>query len=346
MLRRSKRETVAYFRPETEMSFADQLAEEIPHAPKKVRIPEGNSGQYELSWEQADLTARMIADYRQWIEGFNADRPPGTIALDPVRQNAFAKFELLQKVIYAPEYFGIEAENPVFAALDPIVGRRFRKGEKIILWAFNQVMIQALDDRYRHLGVKRIDGQLRGEARERAREDFQEDPQVRILVANYEAGGVGLTLSAADAAIFVQLPLTYPELYQAEGRHQRLIGRDNLRHAKEQVEVEWMIPKFPEGFVEGITDLELKRILSYGTLTEQTRRRLEGGEYIYNLVMEGIGKPEDLETYFKAGILKSMGLNRDQKLEYIPARKCGRLRNGPGVYLLEWKAAASFLTHT
>src|SRR5262249_33691571 len=112
-------------------------------------------------------------------------------------------------------------------------------------------------------------------------------------------------------------PDRYPMLYQAEGRHQRLIGANNVRHAKHQVDVEWMVPVYPQEFLQKIEDERLLQNLRSGTLVEQTRARLEGGEVLFNLLMEGYGILEDLEKYFQAGIIQAMGLNRKEKLDYI-----------------------------
>jgi hypothetical protein len=317
MLRRTKQDTLSYFLPEEAMPFSEQLKSGIPRLPRKVRVPPEQRGTYPLSLEQADLIAWMIADFNGWAGHFNENLPNGAEPIDLETVNPLFKFGMIQKVIYEPEYFGIETENPIFKALDQTVARRLARGEKVILWCWNTAMIDALEKRYGKLGVRRIDGNVRGAPRESARKDFQTDPNVRILVGNYLSGGVGLTLTAAHSAIFVQLPDRYPLLYQAEGRHQRLIGLNNLQHAKEQVEVEWMVPRFPEGFVESIEDPKLREILFHGTLVEQTRARLEGGEILYNLTMEGYGDLDELEKYFKEGVIKGMGLDRGEKLDYV-----------------------------
>jgi hypothetical protein len=316
LLRRSKQNTMGHFKPESVQSFAEQLADGIPRVPQLSRVSPEVSGRYELLPEQADLIARMTADFEGWVAEFNQNLPNGAEPIPQEGINPLMKFTYIQKTIYQPEYFGIKGENPVYRAVDESVAERLARGEKIILWGWNTPLIETLEKRYRDLGVRRIDGTVVGEARERARHDFQEDAKVRILVANYSSGGVGLTLSAAHSAIFVQLPHYYPMLYQAEGRHQRLIGPKNARHAKERVEVEWMIPVLPEGFVEEISDPRLREILSHGTLVEQTRERLAGGELLYNLLMEGMGDPKEIEEHFKKGLFEGMGLNRKGKLDY------------------------------
>jgi hypothetical protein len=318
MLRRTKLETMTYFGNPEETSFADQLADGVPRLPKKVRVPPEVSGNYALAPEQADLIAWMIADYSGWVAHFNNNTPDGVERIEIDNINALQKFQMIHKVIYQPEYFGLEIVNPMYAALDRMVAKRLARGEKVILWCWNTDLIATLQRRYARFGVSRIDGSVTGSNREQARHDFQNNPNVRIMDANYLSGGVGLTLTAAHAAIFVQLPPVFPPLYQAEGRHHRLIGPNKIQFAKENVYVEWMVPTYPEGFVDSVDDDRLREKLEHGTLVEQTRKRLEGGELLYNLVMEGYGNLEDLEEYFKVGVLESMGLNGTDTLDYVP----------------------------
>lgn len=326
MLRRTQRDTMSLFEDPQTIPFAQQLASGIPRLPGLARLAPETSGSYALSTEQADLIAWITADFRDWAEHFNAHLPNGAepIALEGI--NPLVKFQTIHRVIYEPEHFGIQSPNPLFAAIDRTVEGRLARGEKVILWAWNTALIDALVARYAGHGVRRIDGQVVGGARDQARHDFQEDSRVKILVANYQSGGVGLTLTAAHAAVFAQLPLQYPLLYQAEGRHRRLIGAMNLRHAKERVEVEWLMPRFPEGFVEELSDPRLAEILSHGTLVEQTRSRLEGGEVLYNIMMEGYGRQEDLDQHFRAGLIRGMGLDRGEALDYTSHLK-GEIRN-------------------
>jgi len=319
LLRRTRSEVLRYFEDPRRRSFAEQLSDGLPRIPQKFRISPDQGGSYELSPAQAEAIAWMTGDFRSWAEGYNQSHPETPIDLEGV--NSLQKFQFIHRAIYQPKALGIEGENPIYAHLDRMVERRMNQGQKIILWGWNTEVIDQLEERYGHLGLRRIDGAVVGDARDRARHDFQERSNVKILVANYQSGGVGLTLTAADAELFVQLPLSYPALYQAEGRNQRLIGMENLRHAKERVESEWLVPRFSQEFIDSIEEPELRSILSHGTLVEQTRQRLEGGERLYRLVMEGIGSEADFQQEFQAGLIRGMGLDRETGLGFDQARR-------------------------
>ncbi len=90
------------------------------------------------------------------------------------------------------------------AALDELVRRFILEGEeKLVVWSFYRASVQALCERYAHLGVIRYDGTVGDAAARRAAvHSFQEDPETRIMVANPAAAGAGLTLHAARLAVY------------------------------------------------------------------------------------------------------------------------------------------------
>lgn len=79
-------------------------------------------------------------------------------------------------------------------------------GEKVVVWSFYTASLQAIADRYRHLGLVRYDGTVTDVAtrRELVR-GFQEDADVRLFLGNPAAAGAGLTLHAARTAVYESL---------------------------------------------------------------------------------------------------------------------------------------------
>lgn len=71
-----------------------------------------------------------------------------------------------------------------------------------------------------------ITGTVSQQDRERATEQFQNNPEVRIMLATIQAGGVGLTWTAADIGIFLDRHWTPAINTQAEDRMHR-IGQKN-----------------------------------------------------------------------------------------------------------------------
>ncbi|MFH1652762.1 MAG: DUF488 family protein [Pseudomonadota bacterium] len=317
MLRRRKRDTVEHFESPDVKPYQEQLADGMPRVPKLVRR-DGDNLKYEMSWEQADLYAWMVADFEGWAVEFNQLLPNGADPINLDTINPLMKFQYLQRVIYDPEHFGIDMEPGYIGKLKELIAEDLAEGDKFLAWGWNTSVLDRIEGALADRNMVRIDGKIVGTRREAARNRLQNDERVDGMVANYLSGGVGLTLTAARHAYFIQLPDSAPKMNQAEGRHQRLIGMNNLKHAKHEVYSHWLQAVLPAGFLDTIEDEKLKVLLARGTLVEQTVGRLEGGAYLYNLVMDGYGKMEDLEEYFRDSLIQSMSLNSTERLNYTP----------------------------
>ncbi len=84
---------------------------------------------------------------------------------------------------------------------------------------------------------------------------FQNDPETRVLIATYDSGAVGVTLTAADAVAFSDMARDYVIQYQAEDRANRI---DNNRR-KYDVRYYTMVAKYPERFLEKAKDYVVVR---------------------------------------------------------------------------------------
>ena len=89
-------------------------------------------------------------------------------------------------------------------ALDRLLNELIeQQSKKVVIWSFFRASLQAIVERYQHLGLVRIDGSvLRVEDRIEAISLFQNDEKVRLFVGNAAAAGAGITLTAAHHAIY------------------------------------------------------------------------------------------------------------------------------------------------
>jgi len=104
------------------------------------------------------------------------------------------------------------------------------EGEKLVVFAHNRQVIETIkselekDADYQNaVGV--IYGGVSDEDRADAVLNFQNDPKMRVIIVGITAGGFGLTLTAAKAVAFIQLPWTPGEISQCVDRIHR-IGQD------------------------------------------------------------------------------------------------------------------------
>lgn len=74
--------------------------------------------------------------------------------------------------------------------------------------------------------VRLIDGSVPGAQRGQAVEDFQHNPSVRAFVAQLQTAGLGITLTAADTAIYYSVDYSYANYEQSRARIHR-IGQKN-----------------------------------------------------------------------------------------------------------------------
>lgn len=93
--------------------------------------------------------------------------------------------------------------------------------EKLVVFAIHKFVIDALMEEFKDIAVK-VDGSVSTSKREKAKNDFQNNPAIRLFVGNIKAAGVGLTLTAASNAVILELPWTPGDLTQAEDRIHRI----------------------------------------------------------------------------------------------------------------------------
>lgn len=98
-------------------------------------------------------------------------------------------------------------------------------GSKLIVFAIHKEVINQLVKEFKDVAVK-VDGSTSIKERNKAVEMFQNNEDIKLFIGNIQAAGVGLTLTAASAVAFLELPWTPGELQQAEDRCHR-IGQKN-----------------------------------------------------------------------------------------------------------------------
>lgn len=121
------------------------------------------------------------------------------------------------------------AEAKVPAVLEHV--RAFLESEpglKICLWAHHHSVIDALTEGLSEFGAVQLTGDTSIEDRQHVVDVFQSDPGVRVFVGGIQAGGVGLTLTAAHHVVFAELDWVPGNVTQAEDRCHRIGQRESV----------------------------------------------------------------------------------------------------------------------
>lgn len=97
-----------------------------------------------------------------------------------------------------------QGEPAKFLELDEIVREVVEEGEqKIVVWTNYLGNVRELVERYSALGAAAFSGEVSARVRAETVRAFQERSEPRVLVAVPAAGGVGITLTAAQTAVYV-----------------------------------------------------------------------------------------------------------------------------------------------
>ncbi len=210
-----------------------EVLKELP-AKQRATLPVSISNRREYRKAEADV-ARFVGEaaanderrVAEAVERWRAERDgrdPSQGEMRAIRSGVRASAEANAE--RAEQLVRINALNQLAAtgkmdAVTEWVQNFLDSGEKLVLFAHHREIVDALAERF---GAPSITGDTPAEARQVAVDAFQQDPAVRLIVLNLQAGGVGLTLTAASNVAFCELGWTPAAHDQAEDRCHR-IGR-------------------------------------------------------------------------------------------------------------------------
>ncbi|KAL3047948.1 hypothetical protein OYC64_021996 [Pagothenia borchgrevinki] len=107
--------------------------------------------------------------------------------------------------------------------LDSILTHLHREGHRVLLFSQMTKMLDILQDymEFRSFSYERLDGSVRGEERNLAVKNFS-SKHIFVFLLSTKAGGVGLTLTAADTVIFMDSDFNPQNDLQAAARCHRI----------------------------------------------------------------------------------------------------------------------------
>jgi len=120
----------------------------------------------------------------------------------------------------------IDEKNPRMEALKEILENI---EQKVIIWARFKADLRAIE---RLLGDKAVayHGDVSNDAREDAVKRFQNDDSIRYFIGQPQSGGIGLTLTAAEYAIYYSNSFDLETRLQSEDRCHRIGTKNNITY--------------------------------------------------------------------------------------------------------------------
>lgn len=106
-----------------------------------------------------------------------------------------------------------------------LIDKFIEQGKKVIVFTNFTASLDAIHEKYGKKSVV-LDGRMNKIKRQESVDRFQNDDKVKVFISNIKAGGVGITLTAAEAVIMNDLSFVPSDHSQAEDRAYRF-GQKN-----------------------------------------------------------------------------------------------------------------------
>jgi len=101
-----------------------------------------------------------------------------------------------------------------------LIDKFIEQGKKVIVFTNFTMSLDMIHEKYKKNSVT-LDGRMSKERRQESVDRFQNEDKVKIFISNIKAGGVGITLTAAETVIMNDLSFVPSDHSQAEDRAYR-----------------------------------------------------------------------------------------------------------------------------
>lgn len=181
------------------------VIKDLPDKTKTI-LPVKLSGEIKAEYDKA------LNEFQRWYiehKGEPLARGESLVRLEVLKQIC-ARGKIEAVIDWANDYLSQNDEN------------------KLVIFAHHRDIIDSIASKIEKAGYKtlKLVGQMGAEKLHATAKQFQEDSSVRCIVCSIMASGIGINLTAADTALFVELPWNSVDLDQAEDRIHR-IGQKN-----------------------------------------------------------------------------------------------------------------------
>ncbi len=120
----------------------------------------------------------------------------------------------------------ISAKGKIEAAKE-FIDEVLDSGQKIVVFCKHKIVVDLLQKEYPQ--AVRVTGSENETQKQHSVDSFQNKADTNIIIGSHKAAGVGLTLTAANEVLFVELPWTFADLEQCEDRCHRMGQPNSVR---------------------------------------------------------------------------------------------------------------------
>lgn len=259
-----------------EVNEAIYRAQEIMLRRRKEKVVDLPAKTFTL--REVEMSGSQLERYEEIREGLML-RMRSTSGEQFVREITNILEEYLRAVQVASNPRLIDPQwkgDPVkFLELDEIVNEVVREqGQKIVVWTNYLGNIRELTERYRDLGAAPFSGEVSAAEREKTVRAFQTEDTPRVLVAVPAAGGVGITLTAAQTAVYIDKTWNAEHWMQSVDRIHRIGQRGtvnviSLLSSKVDEMIHWNLRRKEQGQADVLGDNGPRESIARGSPTRQ-----------------------------------------------------------------------------
>lgn len=180
------------------------------------------------------MTEVQAMAYRQMADDLVTEYEGKTIAVDVMLAKLTKLRQISSGFLYSDEGTPLRfTENHKLEKCLDLLDQ-LADDHKVVVWCLFKEEMDAIQKGIAEIGKKRLnecrtpfkavrfDGSVPGPKRASLVDSFQEDPAVRVFIGQQHAGGLGITLTAADYCIFYSNDYSPEIRYQAEDRLHRI----------------------------------------------------------------------------------------------------------------------------
>jgi SWI/SNF-related matrix-associated actin-dependent regulator 1 of chromatin subfamily A len=172
----------------------------------------------DLKGRQKEIYERALHELT--IEIKNTD---GSVIINHI-DNYLVKLLRLTQIASNPKLIDDSySEEPIkLKKIDELVKGITSKSEKVIIWSCFRENIRMLKNRYLDYGAVMLFGEMNTEEKNASIDKFQDLPTHRVMIANPSVASVGLTLTSANNAIYLDRNFKMDDYVQSQDRIHRI----------------------------------------------------------------------------------------------------------------------------